>query len=97
MRQDTMIDGVAEEVDMLDRHLEVIQMVVDNEPIGIMKMSNELGYDHHEIRYSLRLLEEEDLIEPTQQGAITTDETDRSSRALMENRRHENKTHRNED
>jgi predicted transcriptional regulator len=76
MRQDTMIDNVAEEVDMLDRHLNILQMVVDNEPIGIVKMSNELGYDHHEIRYSLRLLEEEDLIEPTQQGAITTDETE---------------------
>jgi predicted transcriptional regulator len=71
-----MIDNVAEEVDMLDRHLNILQMVVDNEPIGIVKMSNELGYDHHEIRYSLRLLEEEDLIEPTQQGAITTDETE---------------------
>ena len=76
MRPDTMIDGVEEEVDMLDRHLEVLQMVVNNEPIGIVKMSNELGYDHHEIRYSLRILEEENLIEPTQQGAITTDETE---------------------
>lgn len=84
MRQDTMIDNVAEEVDMLDRHLNVIQMVVDNEPIGIMKMSNELGYDHHEIRYSLRLLEEEDLIEPTQQGAITTDETETFIESLDE-------------
>ncbi|WP_435158960.1 hypothetical protein [Haladaptatus sp. DFWS20] len=70
-----MIDKIAQEVDMLDRHLGVLQMVVDNEPIGIVKMSNELGYDHHEIRYSLRLLEEESLIDPTQQGATTTDET----------------------
>ena len=75
MRPDTMIDGVEEEVEMLDRHLEVLQIVVNSEPIGIVKMSNELGYDHHEIRYSLRILEEENLIEPTQQGAITTDET----------------------
>ena len=71
-----MIDGVAEEVDMLDRHLKVLRMVVSNKPIGIVKMSSELGYDHHKIRYSLRILEEEDLIEPTQQGAITTDETE---------------------
>jgi predicted transcriptional regulator len=76
MRSDTMIDGVTDEVDMLDRHLEVLQMVVNNKPIGIVKMSNELGYDHHEIRYSLRILEEANLIEPTQQGAITTDETE---------------------
>jgi predicted transcriptional regulator len=81
MRSDTMIDGVTDEVDMLDRHLEVLHMVVNNEPIGIVKMSNELGYDHHEIRYSLRILEEVNLIEPTQQGAITTDET----RSFIEN------------
>ena len=76
MRPDTMIDGVADEVDMLDRHLEVLQLVVNNRPIGIVKMSDELGYDHHEIRYSLRILEEANLIEPTQQGAITTDKTE---------------------
>ena len=38
-------------------------------------MSNETGYRHHKIRYSLRVLEEEDLIEPTSQGAVTTDQT----------------------
>ncbi|SIR97598.1 Predicted transcriptional regulator [Haladaptatus litoreus] len=70
-----MIDKVEEEVEMLNRHLEVFQRVDDSEPIGIVKMSDELGYAHHEIRYSLRLLEEENLIDPTQEGAITTDET----------------------
>jgi len=60
---------------MLERHLQVLKMVIDNEPIGIVKMSNETGYPHHKVRYSLRVLEEENLIEPSSQGAITTDET----------------------
>jgi len=60
---------------MLERHLEVLRMVIENEPIGIVKMSNETGYPHHKVRYSLRVLEEEDLIEPSSQGAITTDHT----------------------
>ncbi|AAG19486.1 conserved hypothetical protein [Halobacterium salinarum NRC-1] len=38
-------------------------------------MSNETGYPHHKVRYSLRVLEEETLIEPSSQGAITTDRT----------------------
>jgi predicted transcriptional regulator len=72
---DTMIDRLEKEVDMLRRHLEVLGMVIDSEPIGIVKMSNETGYAHHKVRYSLRVLEEESLIEPSNQGATTTDQT----------------------
>lgn len=70
-----MIDRLEKEVDMLERHLQVLKMVIESEPIGIVKMSNETGYPHHKVRYSLRVLEEEDLIEPSSQGAITTDQT----------------------
>ena len=70
-----MIDSVEKEVEMLTRHLQILQLVIQHEPIGIVKMSNETGYPHHKVRYSLRVLEEENLIEPTDQGAITTDQT----------------------
>ncbi len=70
-----MIDRLEKEVEMLERHLQVLRMVIENEPIGIVKMSNETGYPHHKVRYSLRVLEEENLIEPSSQGAITTEET----------------------
>ena len=71
-----MIDRLEKEVDMLERHLQVLRMVIENEPIGIVKMSNETGYPHHKVRYSLRVLEEENLIEPSSQGAIQTDHTE---------------------
>ena len=71
-----MIDRLEKEVDMLERHLQVLRMVIGNEPIGIVKMSNETGYPHHKVRYSLRVLEEENLIEPSSQGAITTERTE---------------------
>jgi predicted transcriptional regulator len=71
-----MIDRLEKDVDMLERHLQVLKMVIDNEPIGIVKMSNETGYPHHKVRYSLRVLEEENLIEPSSQGAITTERTE---------------------
>ena len=70
-----MIDRMEKEVDMLVRHLQVLRLVIANEPIGIVRMSNETGYEHHKVRYSLRVLEEEGLIEPTSQGATTTDQT----------------------
>ena len=70
-----MIDRLEKEVDMLERHLQVLRMVIENEPIGIVKMSNETGYPHHKVRYSLRVLEEKNLIEPSSQGAITTEST----------------------
>ncbi|QDX41286.1 hypothetical protein [Salarchaeum sp. JOR-1] len=71
-----MIDRLEKEVDMLERHLQVLRMVLEREPIGIVKMSNETGYPHHKVRYSLRVLEEEDLIEASSQGAITTERTE---------------------
>jgi len=70
-----MIDRLEKEIDMLERHLTVLRMVNENEPIGIVKMSNETGYPHHKIRYSLRVLEEEELIKPSSQGAISTEDT----------------------
>ena len=70
-----MIDRLEKEGDMLERHLQVLRMVIENEPIGIVKMSNETGYPHHKVRYSLRVLEEETLIEPSSQGAISTEDT----------------------
>ena len=71
-----MIVRLEKEVDMLERHLQVLRMVIENEPIGIVKMSNETGYPHHKVRYSLRVLEEESLIEPSSQGAIQTEHTE---------------------
>jgi predicted transcriptional regulator len=71
-----VIESLQKEVDMLDRHLQVLETVIGNEPIGIVKTSNELGYPHHKVRYSFRMLEEAQLIEPSSQGAITTEHTD---------------------
>lgn len=67
-----MIERIDNEVEMLDRHLLVLRLVIRNEPIGIVQMAEELSIPDHKVRYSLRVLEEEGLIEPTDQGATTT-------------------------
>lgn len=71
-----MLERLEKEVDMLERHLDVLGLVVENEPIGIVRLSQKTGHPHHKIRYSLRLLEEESLIEPSNDGATTTDRTE---------------------
>lgn len=65
-----MIEKIENEVEMLDRHTSILRLVVEEEPIGIVALSNETGYPHHKVRYSLRVLEEEGIIEPTPQGAV---------------------------
>ena len=69
-----VIERIDTEVEMLERHLRVLRVVIRNEPIGIVQLAEELSIPDHKARYSLRVLEEEGLIEPTDRGATTTDD-----------------------
>ncbi len=71
-----MIDRIESEVEMLDRHLRVLRTVAADEPIGIVRLSKDLSIPDHKVRYSLEVLEEEELIEPTAKGAVTTEQLD---------------------
>ncbi len=51
-------------------------MVRESQPIGIIRLSEKLGYPQHKVRYTLRVLEQEGLIEPTPEGAVTTEEAE---------------------
>lgn len=61
-------------VAMVDRHFEILNQVFKEQPIGIVRLADATGYPRHRVRYSLRRLEEERVIEPTSQGAVTTEE-----------------------
>jgi predicted transcriptional regulator len=68
------ITSVAEkEINLLGRHLEVLQTVRDHGPIGIIRLSQLTGQPQHTIRYSLRTLENSGIIKPSPKGAIVTD------------------------
>jgi len=60
------------EIDLLQRHVAMLKAIMDNEPIGIIRLSEMLKYPQHKVRYSLRILEHEGLIEPSPDGAMTT-------------------------
>jgi len=67
-----MLDRLENEIEMLERHLEVLNAVVLGEPIGISKLSEMTGHTKYKVRYSLRILEQEGLIKPSPYGAITS-------------------------
>jgi predicted transcriptional regulator len=54
--------------------INVLKTLKENQPMGIIKLSELTGYPQHMVRYSLRILEQDGLIEPSPHGAITTDE-----------------------
>jgi len=61
------------ELDILNRHILVLKTLKNNEPAGIIKLSELTKHPQHMVRYSLRILEQDGLIEPSPQGAVTTD------------------------
>lgn len=70
-----MFDSLEERLDLVDRHFHILKQVVENQPIGIVRLSRTTGYEKHQARRSLKTLQDADLIEPTDHGAVTTDRT----------------------
>ncbi len=77
-----MIDRLARQLQKEDRDLQVLQTVIDHQPIGITRIAAEAGLDEHKARYSLRMLENDGLIEPTQDGAVVVDDIDAELAAI---------------
>jgi predicted transcriptional regulator len=70
--ESSLTGKIETDLELLQRHVEILKAVKDNEPIGIIRLSEVTGHPQHKVRYSLRILEQEGLIEPSAQGAVTT-------------------------
>ena len=73
MGKSVLTSKIEAEVELLQRHVTMLKAIMDNEPIGIIRLSEMLEFPQHKVRYSLRILEQEGLIEPSPDGAMTTD------------------------
>ncbi len=62
------------ELGLLERHIQMLQVIRDEGPIGIIKLSEYTDFPQHKVRYSLRVLEGEGLIRPSPRGAQVTDQ-----------------------
>ena len=57
MASDSMIDKLIDELELLERHIMMLKATKENQPIGIIRLSEILNIPKHKVRYSLRLLE----------------------------------------
>ena len=69
----SLTSKLEDEVSLLQRHVHMLKAIMQNQPIGIIRLSELLKYPQHKVRYSLRILEQEGLIKPSPDGAMTTD------------------------
>ncbi|MEF8827831.1 MAG: winged helix-turn-helix transcriptional regulator [Haloarcula sp.] len=70
------MDRLEDQVEKEGRDLSILEAVIENGPIGIVRLAEETGVPKHKVRYSLRMLEDDELIEPTPQGAVPVDNID---------------------
>ncbi|MBP2031061.1 putative transcriptional regulator [Methanohalophilus levihalophilus] len=71
-----LFDQINRELELTQRHLVVLKKVIEDGPIGILKLSEETKMPTHKVRYSLRVLEQEGLIKPSTHGAVVGDGAD---------------------
>ena len=76
MTSESMIEKLVDELELLERHILMLKITKDNQPVGIIRLSEILDIPKHKVRYSLRLLEKEGLISPSTEGARVTDKYD---------------------
>jgi predicted transcriptional regulator len=70
-----MLNKMKDEIELVSRHLDVARAVAEQQPIGIMKLSELLDLPAHRIRYSLHVLEQEGYIRASPEGAVATPRT----------------------
>jgi len=68
-----MVERLTKQVEKEERDLRILEAVIESGPIGIVRLAEETDVPEHKVRYSLRMLEDDELIEPTPNGAIPAD------------------------
>jgi predicted transcriptional regulator len=68
-----LLGHIVTELELTERHLLVLKKVIEESPIGILKLAEVTGMQNHKVRYSLRVLEQANLIKPSAQGAVPGD------------------------
>jgi predicted transcriptional regulator len=58
---------------LVHRDLVLLESVIKHGPIGLVRLSQKTNIPQHKVRYSLRMLQQDGLVEPSSGGAIATD------------------------
>ncbi len=67
-----LTDRLRKDLDLLRRHVTLLKAVEEHQPIGIVRLARLSGHPQHQVRYTLRILEQEGLVRPSPKGAVTT-------------------------
>ncbi|MFQ3284913.1 hypothetical protein [Natronomonas sp.] len=71
-----MIERLARQLGKEERDLLVLEAVLSQYPVGIAGIAEEVGIDEYKTRYSLRMLEDDGLVDPTPDGAVPAEGID---------------------
>ena len=58
----------------IERHISILKILLNEQPVGIVRISRETGLPEHKVRYSLKILERERVVEASSQGALISPE-----------------------
>ncbi|HKL29752.1 MAG TPA: hypothetical protein VJ898_10870 [Natrialbaceae archaeon] len=79
-----MFSELDEEIELTKRHFLIFSLIRERGPIGIVKLSEATAFPKHKVRYSLQILQEEGVVEPTNQGAVPTEDAEGFARTRSE-------------
>jgi len=77
-----MEDRLTNQVGKEERDLRVLRVVIESGPIGIGTIAAETDIPEHKVRYSLRMLEDDALVDPTPNGAVPAEDIDERVAAI---------------
>lgn len=67
-----VLSNLQREAELLARTVEILRTVRRDEPIGLRQTARKTAYPQHQVRTAFRVLEENGLVESTEDGAVTT-------------------------
>jgi len=80
----SLIEKLDGEVEMLERHVKLIATLKEHQPIGIIRLAEILELPQHKVRYSLRILEQDGIINPSAEGAVLTERNEEFGQELAD-------------
>lgn len=78
------VESVNDGLELLERHISILRTVRDNQPVGLIRLSEMTGIPKHRVRYSLKIMEQQGIIVATPEGAVVSDSYDAFMASMAE-------------
>ncbi len=79
-----LTSGAYKEIELIERHIKMLRITRENQPVGIIRLSEILELPRHKVRYSLRMLERDGVIVATPDGAVVSEQYEGFMREMSE-------------